>query len=191
MNPVKGKRIRWIAWAVSVAMLVGICQRPALAQNAAPTDNDAAVEESTTPTGGFLVDEQPDDTLPQVGQDLADAAVKTVVALLIVLALILLLAYLLRRASAQMRQIGGGGIAVLAQVPLGPSQFMSVVDIGGEIIVLGVTDHQITVISEIEDPNLIETLREDRSLKGRPSQMLNGLPTFKQWLQRAQRGDDE
>ncbi len=192
MNRVSGERVHVAATVLAVVIALGLCQFPGTAQTAPDQPDATAPAESTDSDTGFLPaepTEDPVDTVP--GLDFVGAVINTVVALIVVLVLVLGLAYLLRRASSHIRRIGGGGIAVLAQVPIGPSQFLSVVDIGGEVIVLGVTEHSVTALSEIDDPALVAKLREDRGVRGPSSQMLQGLPTFKQWLQRAQHGDSD
>lgn len=189
MNRVHRRTLRVRPAGLVVALLFIAVVVPARAQDSAPQTDDAPASETSGGATG-LFEREPDvpaDAGPV--DDLTSAAVKTFVALLVVLALVLGLAYLLKRTSAHMRQMGGGGISVLAQIPLGSSQFLSVVDIGGEVLVLGVTEHSVTALSEIEDADLIARLREDRSGRGRAAQTLQGIPSFRQWLQRAQHGD--
>ena len=119
--------------------------------------------------------------------DLTMATVKILVALCVVLGLVVALALVLKRASYRLRHVGGGAISVMSQVPLGPTQFLSVVDIAGEIVVLGVTEHSVTALSSIEDSSAVEQLREDSS-GGRPGALIPGVPSFRQWLDRAERG---
>jgi len=113
--------------------------------------------------------------------------VKILVALCVVLALVVALALVLKRLTYRMRQVGGGTIAVMSQVPLGPTQFLTVVDIAGEVVVLGVTEHTVTALSTIEDAAAVEQLREDSSSYGKPGALIPGVPSFRQWLDRAER----
>lgn len=147
-------------------------------------------ESEDTAVGGFLGTGP--ETAPElpVAPSLAESAVKILVALCVVLALVVGLAFLLKRATFRMRQVGGGSISVVSRVPLGPSQFLSVVDIAGEIVVLGVTEHSVTALSSIEDTSAIAQLREDHSASGKPSALIPGVSGFRQWLDRAQRGGD-
>ena len=167
-------------------VLLGMIALPGFAQDV-PTPPGGTDVERGTPEGGLFGGAAlPSD--PRPGIDLTRAVINTFVALLVVLALVIGLAYVLRRASGRMRRTGAGGILVLAQVPLGPSQFLSVVDVGGEVLVLGVTEHSVTALSEIEDPDLIVQLREERST-GRAPAVLQSFPSFRQWLSRAQHGE--
>jgi flagellar biosynthetic protein FliO len=113
------------------------------------------------------------------------AFIRVVVALVVVLGVIAGLAYLLRRMSPRFQNTSDGVVRVLAQVPLGPSQFLSVVDIAGTVVVLGVTDHNVTALSEVEDAATANQLRENASRGLRAP--LSG--SFKQWLRRAQQGE--
>jgi len=115
----------------------------------------------------------------------SSALIRVVVALLIVVGVVAGLAYGFRRMSPRFLNTSDGVVRVLAQVPLGPSQFLSVVDIAGTVVVLGVTDHNVTALSEIEDAAVANRLRQNAS-----SRLLTPLPgSFKQWLRRAQQGE--
>ncbi len=120
--------------------------------------------------------------------NLTMATIKILVALCVVLALVVGLALVLKRATYRMRHVGGGTISVMSQVPLGPTQFLTVVDIAGEIVVLGVTEHTVTALSSIEDAAAVEQLREDSSGYGKAGALLQSVPSFRQWLDRAERG---
>jgi flagellar protein FliO/FliZ len=140
-------------------------------------------------TGGGLFGKGAAQSAPPEPLNLTTAFVKMFVALLVVLGLVVGLALLLRRVSARLQTLGGGVVSVLAQVPLGPSQFLTVVDIGGEILVLGVTEHSVNALTEIQDPAVIERLRREGPAVRRPGALLPGVPSFRQWLQKAQQGE--
>jgi flagellar protein FliO/FliZ len=145
-------------------------------------------ESESTTVGGLLESEFGAVPDSPTAPSLTESAIKILVALCVVLALVVGLGLLLKRATFRMRQAGGGTISVVSQVPLGPSQFLSVVDIAGEIVVLGVTEHSVTALSTIEDASAVEQLRNDPSGAGKTA-LLPGVPGFRQWLDRAQRGD--
>lgn len=113
------------------------------------------------------------------------ALIRVIIALVVVLGLIAGIAFLLRRMSPRYQNTTDGVVRVLAHVPLGPSQFLSVVEIAGTVVVLGVTDHNVTALSEIDDAAAANQLRQNASSRfGAP---LSG--SFKQWLRRAQQGE--
>jgi flagellar biosynthetic protein FliO len=142
------------------------------------------------PAGGFLGTGVGTDLDLPPAPNLAVSAVKMLVALCVVLGLVVGVALLLKRATFRMRQVGGGGITVVSRVPLGPTQFLSVVDIAGEIVVLGVTEHSVTALSSIEDTSAIAQLRADSSAAAKPGGLIPGVSGFRQILERAQRGGD-
>jgi flagellar protein FliO/FliZ len=148
---------------------------------AAPNDTPSTTQERS---GGFLSGTP--QTSPEPAPSVGGAFLRVMTALVVVLVVVLILAYVLRRVSARLQRDSGGVITVIAQVPLGPSQFLSVVDVAGSILVLGVTQQSVTAISEIEDPALIEQLRRNIPQGGSPLKPnLAGIPSFRQWLQKA------
>ncbi len=57
-------------------------------------------------------------------------------------------------------QLLGKDVAhVLSVVPLGPNRFLQVIDLAGKVLVLGVTDTNITFITEITDKDQIDRIR--------------------------------
>lgn len=110
------------------------------------------------------------------------AFLRVLVALMIVLGVVGGLVYGLRRISPRFQNTSDGVVRVLAQVPLGPSQFLSVVDIAGTVVVLGVTDHTVTALSEVEDVAAVNRLRQSAERRE---------ASFKHWLRRAQEGELE
>lgn len=57
-------------------------------------------------------------------------------------------------------------IRVLATFPLAANRLIKVVDIAGKILVLGVTDANITLITEVEDKELVDRIRLLSSKEG-------------------------
>lgn len=62
-------------------------------------------------------------------------------------------------------QPGGDFISVYDQYFLGPNKGIYIAEIGGRVVALGVTDHNISVIGEISDPELIREMRENQATK--------------------------
>lgn len=110
------------------------------------------------------------------------AFLRVIVALTVVLGVVVGLVYGLRRISPRFQNTSDGVVRVLAQVPLGPSQFLSVVDIAGTVVVLGVTDHTVTALSEVEDVAVVNRLRQNAE---------RHETSFKHWLRRAQQSELE
>lgn len=91
------------------------------------------------------------------------------VSLLAVFGFVLFLAYyaskFLSGRFAQAATDNGGRI--LEHLPLGPNRSVCVVELAGRIFVLGVTEHSITLLREVTDPDEIERLH--RNMLGRVS----------------------
>lgn len=58
---------------------------------------------------------------------------------------------------------GEGVVDVMSTVPLGPNKFLQIVDVAGKILVLGVTDNNINLVSEITDKQEIDKIRLESS----------------------------
>ncbi len=59
------------------------------------------------------------------------------------------------------QKLGYGG-RILSHLPLGPNRSVCVIEMSGRVFMLGVTEHSITLLTEINDPDEIDRLhRED------------------------------
>lgn len=56
------------------------------------------------------------------------------------------------------RMVSGGGGRVLDNLPLGPGRSACIVELAGRLLILGVTEHSITLLGEIEDAAEAEKL---------------------------------
>lgn len=54
---------------------------------------------------------------------------------------------------------GGDAIRVLSVVPLGQNKFLNVVDLAGKVVVVGVSDNNINLITEITEKDQIDRIR--------------------------------
>ena len=99
---------------------------------------------------------------------LTAAAVRMVGVLALILVLLIGGLYLMRRLMpARMRnKLAGRGIKVLSQHALGPKRALTVVEVCGQVLLLGVTDQNISLLTKIEDTSLIKAGREDGSEVG-------------------------
>lgn len=82
---------------------------------------------------------------------------KIVLCLVVIIALTYGLMRLLRR---QFKTSSSSLINVIDQLSLGPNRGVYLANIAGRIVALGITDHQIVKILEIEDPGVIEQLKQ-------------------------------
>lgn len=97
------------------------------------------------------------------------------VRLVISLIVIAILAYLVikfLRKNMQARN-DGDSISILDQVALGLNKGIFITEIGNKVYVLGVTDHNINLVTEINDPNVIADMRN----KAAERQMEPVVPT--------------
>ncbi len=85
---------------------------------------------------------------------LATSIFKAIGALVLILGLMLLMARLFRKLGTGIGAMGQNAlINVLETRVLGPKKQVSVIEVGGEVLVLGVTDQQINLISRLDDPS--------------------------------------
>ncbi|RPJ07733.1 MAG: hypothetical protein EHM36_06425 [Deltaproteobacteria bacterium] len=87
-------------------------------------------------------------------------ALKMVVALGFVLAVFFLFSRLLKRSRGIERGLSmDSGIRLLTSRPIAPRKYVSLVEIGGEILALGVSDEQITFLTKIENREFIDRVK--------------------------------
>ena len=103
-------------------------------------------------------------------------ALKMILALGLFLVLFFLLIRLLKRVEWMKGKPGGeGAIQVLTSQCIAPQKYVSLVEIGGEILVLGISAQQITFLTKIANPDFLRT-----TLAGSTSGW-NGSPWLKMW----------
>lgn len=90
--------------------------------------------------------------------DLTMAGIKMVLVLLVLLGGLLAVLYAVRRLSGA-RHFPGRPIRVLASSYLGPRKVISLVEIPGKILVLGVTKNDIRVLDKIDDEGVMARFR--------------------------------
>lgn len=103
------------------------------------------------------------------------AIFKMILVLGAILGFLLLLSRLLR---VRQGRFGGSGphpeVRILTTQCLAPQKYLSLVEIGGEVLALGISDAAITLLTKIENRELIERLatpdlKKDQSLSVVPS----------------------
>jgi flagellar protein FliO/FliZ len=76
------------------------------------------------------------------------------------LLVIVLLSYgLIRIIGKRSQAFSGTWINILEQMPLGSNRGLFLTDVGGKILLLGVTDHSIVKLMEIEDETMLSEMR--------------------------------
>ena len=97
-------------------------------------------------------------------QSIAMALVRLVVAVVVVIGLLLLIAKLTRRVGIRADGSAGPAIRMISRQPLGRNASIAVVRAGDRTLVLGVTDHSVTLLS---DQNSAEFPDQDLNPKPR------------------------
>lgn len=83
------------------------------------------------------------------------------ISLVAVFAFVVVMAYFASKFLSgrfQSRSTSSGG-QLLEHLALGPNKSVCVVEMGGKVVLLGVTEHQISLLAEIDDPEEIDRLR--------------------------------
>jgi flagellar biogenesis protein FliO len=85
------------------------------------------------------------------------ATLKMVLALGVVIALLVFLVRLFKRWQRVQGILGpDNGIRVLTTKLIAPQKYVSLVEIGGEVLALGVTPQQITFLTKVENKEMIQ-----------------------------------
>ena len=116
--------------------------------------------------GGYLAGYEQADPRPSAVSWWSTVAY--VVSLFAVFAFVVILAYFAARAfgKSSMRTLAARGGQVYLQLPLGPNRSVCVVELFGRVFVLGVTDANIHLITEIDDPETVEEIRTAAPAEG-------------------------
>lgn len=96
------------------------------------------------------------------------AIMKMILALGIVGAVLFFLVRIMRRFGVPTRNLPNSGIRVIATQLIAPQKYISLVEIGGEILALGISDAQITFLTRIENKEFLERMGEGRSTGSEP-----------------------
>jgi flagellar biosynthetic protein FliO len=114
--------------------------------------------------------------------DMYSSAIKTFSALALILAVILICFYLVKRFWPR-----GSGllnadrlISVITTSPIAHKKMISVVEVGGEILVLGLTDSHITMLTKVTDEQVVHRFKAGRGKRNMNSpfyKQIQGLIT--------------
>jgi len=114
------------------------------------------------------------------------AALKMALALGGVLTLLIFLARFLKRWEGGNRMTGSDtGIRVLTSKLIAPQKYVSLVEIGGEVLALGISAQQITFLTKIENQELVKRSLSPPGLKPETLSWLKAFPL----LQKKARGE--
>lgn len=158
------KRFPWL-WLVIIAFLLVFLAAPALAAGETENLQDQSVN---------LPEYQP----PQV--DAGPSMFWLFIRLLLSLLLIIGLTYFGIKVLGKQwgRKSAGTWINILDQMALGQNKGIFITEVAGKVFVLGVTDHSISKLLEIDDQEFIRQMKENPAGEGEPEQF------SRQWWQR-------
>ena len=116
--------------------------------------------------GGYLAGYEEADPRPSAVSWWSTVAY--VVSLFAVFAFVVILAYFAARAFGKnsMQRLAARGGQIYLQLQLGPNRSVCVVELFGRVFVLGVTDANIHLITEIDDPETVDEIRSSAPAGG-------------------------
>jgi flagellar biogenesis protein FliO len=85
---------------------------------------------------------------------------KMMLALGVILTFLFLLVRILRRSQGMPGSLSqDSGIRLLTTRPIAPQKYVSLVEIGGEVLALGISEAQITFLAKIENREFVEKMK--------------------------------
>lgn len=115
-----------------------------------------------------------------------------IIKMILVLGTILLTLFFLSR-LLKGRRMGRGngaassGIRVLASQCLAPQKYISLVEVGGEVLALGISEHHISLLTKIENREFIEKISSQIQSQGRPEPLFL-FPSFQSFFAKEPKG---
>lgn len=112
--------------------------------------------------GGYLAGYE-NTTVPQPAAMSWWSTIAYLVSLFVVFAFVVGMAYLAARflGGHFAKPMDGRGGRVVSHLPLGPNRSVCIVEMASRFFLLGVTEHQITLLGEITDPEEAGRLRQE------------------------------
>lgn len=103
------------------------------------------------------------------------STVAYLVSLLAIFVFVAVMAYVAARflGGRFSQELGAGGGRILSHLALGPKMSVCVVEMAGRVFMLGVTEHNISLLAEIDDAEEIERLNRQKLAGGFDSAMFS------------------
>lgn len=138
---------------------------------AAPDMGQAAEEAASS--GGYLAGYENADPRPTAVSWWSTLAY--LVSLFAIFGFVVVMAYFAARflGGKFAQHITGSGGRILEHLPLGPNRSVCVVEMANRVFLLGVTEHSITLLSEITDPEEIERLHQSSIIRPLHTEMFS------------------
>ena len=94
--------------------------------------------------------------------DIISSGLKMLSALIVVLGGLLVLFYFMKRIfSDNAMKSGGNVIKVLGSAYVGLKKHISLIEVPGCVLVVGISGDSLSLLTRIEDPNLIDQIKQD------------------------------
>ncbi len=111
------------------------------------------------------------------------AVSKMILGLGIVFVLLFFLMRVLRRTNlVRGDPSSDSGIRLLTTKPIAPQKYISLVEIGGEVLALGISESQITLLTKIENKEFLEKVAARRSIHPEPLSLLQQISKGSRWM---------
>ena len=106
--------------------------------------------------------------------DLFSASLKMVYTLVLVLGLMFLIFHLFKKFGLKNSVFGGEGkpIKVLSTGFLAPRKSIALVEVAGDVLVIGISNEQISLLGNVNDPEQIAQIKRDPAKKERPKKKM-------------------
>ena len=102
------------------------------------------------------------------------AVAKMILCLAAVVGVLLLLVHLCKRTAAGKDRFSAEGrVRLLTSKPIAPRKFVSLVEIGGQVLVLGVSEAQITLLDKMEHREFMARTETQQGLQSEPLSILD------------------
>jgi flagellar protein FliO/FliZ len=115
--------------------------------------------------------------LPNV--DFSSALFEMFLSLALVLGVLVAVLWLVRRFLSASPAMGGGSMRLLSRLSLGQRKYLALVEVAGEVLVLGISNESINLLGKVQDT---ESLPEMKPM---------ARPQFKSFFKRAQAGGED
>jgi len=115
-----------------------------------------AQEAQNEPEEDFLEYSEPE--APPV-PDLFSTLLRMIASLLVILAFVALGIFAFKKLKYKETKNGGRPLSVLHKLSVGPKESICVVEVGDQILIVGVTNNYISLLSKVEDEDTIDKLR--------------------------------
>ncbi len=111
------------------------------------------------------------------------AASKMILGLGIVFVLFLFFMRVLRRTNLVRGGVSSdSGIRLLTTKPIAPHKYISLVEVGGEVLALGISETQITLLTKIDNKEFLEKMVTQRSIPTEPLSLLQQISKGSRWM---------